>query len=310
MWTTSSGARKLMGAELEFFTGLIDHWVDADMFIEFMPEGTEDDIFSKLSAPDKYLVLRYVFKALTTESPPPFASALLESSIYSVICNTIGCWEGSDPEQIASDIEGFFLENEDCCNILDKYLPGDASRPLSSKTVLAAITASVRDLGSTHIAKLFVNRILPNSHFKLDEIPTGDPRFALLGIDTRYWSAGPELLRALRKEARDADETFGIIYWDLYALTRSPGQMGLVERWAALRDAAKRVERSRPAALTYPKLEKHFNDGLVRHVLSLEERASASARRNPRMLPAAASDTAASSGKGGTAGSKRPRERR
>jgi hypothetical protein len=272
MWLTPSGARKLLGAERGLYSNALDMWIDCDMHNDFATLDVGGGIFADLSVPDKYLVLRYVTAALLTDTPPPFQSALLESTIHAVYRSQVGNWEGDAPEDIAANLIDFYMESKVYADTLEEYLPEDPddADPPTRDTVLSALTARIRDNGTEGIVELLMDRILWDRDFELDPMAPGDPRFLMLDIDPGYWSAGPKLLQKLRKESRDAHESFGIVYWDLKASYLSTGFGGT---WSEVRSTALQLEQAATPALAHPKLRKHFEGQLGTHVHMLPRRA-------------------------------------
>ena len=271
MWLTSEGLRKLEGAERMLFSNAIDLFIDVDKGNEFDtmgPTNGHEGIFARLSVPDKYLVLRHVSKALLTDAPPPFRSAMLESAVYAIFCNHAENWECETPDEVADDLIEYYMENDRFKDRLD--LPDDFPDSPSRADVRSVLVTKVGADGARFFSEQLADSILSDRDFELPPLATGDPRFSLMDIDPRYWSAGPSQLKALRKDARDKGESFGVVYWDLKASYLSTG-FGKV--WGSIRSAALRLEQAAPAELTRPTLKKHINFELTNHVDGLTKRA-------------------------------------
>lgn len=292
MWKTVKGERKLTGPERELFTAALDLFIDVDKGNDFDTMGDiTPTVFARLSIADKYLVLRYVAKALLTDAPAPFLSALLESAVYAVIHYTADRWEMSSPEEVAEELVDLFMQDEGFLS-LDILLPDsgcDGKPPRDD--VLRALAAYVKKDGVEFIVESLADKILWDRDFELPPMMPGDPRFVLMGIDAEYWSRGPKQLQALRDEARRAGESFSVVYWDLKAsylttvsarrgarkdgaVDHSAPLQGFSEVWAAVRPTALTLEKDAPEAVVRPKTRKHF-DVLSTHVDALVKRAIA-----------------------------------
>lgn len=271
MWLTSEGLRKLEGAERMLFSNAIDLFIDVDKGNEFDtmgPKNGHGGIFARLSVPDKYLVLRHVSNALLTEAPPPFKSAMLDSAVYAIFCNHAENWECETPDEVADDLIEYFMEKDRFKDGLD--LPDDFPDSPSRAEVRSVLVTKVGAYGARFFSEQLADSILSDRDFELPPLAPGDQRFSLMDIDPRYWSAGPSQLKALRKEARDKGESFGVVYWDLKASYLSTG-FGKI--WGSVRSEALRLEQAAPTALAHPTLKKHINFGLTNHVDDLTKRA-------------------------------------
>lgn len=226
MWITNEGERKLTGPERQLFANALDLLIDVDKGNDFDTLGDyAPEIFARLSVPDKYLVLRYVVKAILTDEPAPFRSALLEGALYTVLHYNADRWESSSPQEIAEELIDLCMQDTEFFEVGD-FLPADTEAEPSRADVLRALTARVEKDGTDFIVESLTDKILSDRDFELPALSPGDPRFSLMDIDPEYWSKGPKQLRTLRDEASRANESFSVVYWDLKALYLSTVSAG------------------------------------------------------------------------------------